>query len=39
MCQELAIAKEKALDARCTDYISKPIDKNELDALLKRYYF
>lgn len=29
--------REKALEAGCNDYISKPIDKNELLALIKKY--
>lgn len=30
--------REKALDAGCNDYISKPIDKNEFDALIQKYF-
>jgi hypothetical protein len=29
--------REKALNAGCNDYISKPIDESELDALIKKY--
>lgn len=31
--------KEKAIQAGCTDYISKPINKDELHELLKRYFY
>ena len=30
--------KEKALDAGCNDYISKPIDKEELTKLIEKYF-
>ena len=30
--------REKALDAGCNDYISKPINENELDALIQKYF-
>jgi hypothetical protein len=30
--------REKALDAGCNDYISKPINKNEFDALIQKYF-
>ncbi|MBL4879843.1 MAG: response regulator, partial [Oleispira sp.] len=30
--------KEKALEAGCNDYISKPFNKNELLALLRQYF-
>ena len=29
--------KEKAIDMGCNDYITKPINKSELDALIKKY--
>jgi CheY-like chemotaxis protein len=29
--------REKALDAGCNDYISKPIDKNKLGAMISKY--
>ena len=33
----LAGDKENALDAGCTDYVSKPIKKDELISLVKKY--
>jgi CheY-like chemotaxis protein len=30
--------KEKAINAGCNDYISKPIKKDELLALIKKYF-
>ena len=30
--------REKSLDAGCNDYISKPINKNELDSLIQKYF-
>lgn len=30
--------KEKSIDAGCNDYITKPIDKKELHALIKKYF-
>jgi len=30
--------REKALEAGCNDYIAKPINKNELQALIQKYF-
>lgn len=30
--------RERALEAGCNDYISKPIDKDELMALIRKYF-
>jgi CheY-like chemotaxis protein len=34
----LAGDREKAIEAGCNDYISKPIKKHELLALIKKYF-
>lgn len=34
----LSVDKEKAIEAGCTNYISKPINKNELHSLIQKYF-
>jgi CheY-like chemotaxis protein len=34
----LAGDREKSLDAGCNDYITKPINKPELDSLIEKYF-